>query len=297
MYIKNPKWLKNILSNSEIADTNYINEINIRLKQIVDNRDPEISIIIPARNEEQNILKCIDSLSRNTSEYSLEIIVVDNNSTDNTKDIAKQLDITVLDQSSTGIGISRQLGLEQAKGKYVLTADADCIYPSKYIGTMIDKLRDKKVICVTGRYCFIGNTTNKRWHFQFYEFIRDSLLMIRQWKHPYLNAWGGCMGFMREPALKIGYDYRDLRGEDGRLCFDLMSYGKIQFVSSINTKAWTYFPQDKSLFKELINKLLLGAFNLFWFFKRRKAHDTKTSSNNPVTFIEAINSLGKPKHR
>src|SRR5205085_1837956 len=73
---------------------------NRRLVGLVSRR-PVVSIVIAAYNEEANIVRCIDSLSRSTSKYPIEIVVVDNNSTDRTHEAVNRFMVRSVELLST----------------------------------------------------------------------------------------------------------------------------------------------------------------------------------------------------
>ena len=90
-----------------------------------------LSIIIPAYNIESYIGRCLDSLLNQTYE-DLEIIVVDDGSTDNTLSIIKEYcnkddRITVIHKENEGVSVARLTGMKKAKGEYVGFVDGDDI--------------------------------------------------------------------------------------------------------------------------------------------------------------------------
>ncbi|SFB95778.1 glycosyltransferase [Pseudoalteromonas denitrificans] len=90
--------------------------------------DIQITFIIKALNEENNIAACIESCIREAQPYLSEIILVDALSTDNTIRIAKQYPIRIvqfLDANDIGCGATAQLGYQHATGKYIFLIDGD----------------------------------------------------------------------------------------------------------------------------------------------------------------------------
>jgi glycosyltransferase involved in cell wall biosynthesis len=93
-----------------------------------------ISVIIPSYNEEANIGACLESLSRQTvNRDKYEIIVVDGNSKDATREIASRYADLVFIQTSKKVGGARNDGVMRSKGDIVATTDADCIIPPDWV--------------------------------------------------------------------------------------------------------------------------------------------------------------------
>jgi len=245
-------------------------------------QNPVVSIVIPAWNEEVNVLRSVGSLAKTKSTYSIEILVVDNNSTDHTPDTLSKLNIRTVTQSIQGWGPARQLGMEAAKGTYILTADADSLYPPGWVDEMMKKLTQPGVVCVYGRYSFIPSPDFPRWKLIILETLKDLIAEVRHLKRPHLNAYGMSFGYIREYGLKVGYVMHKIRGEDGRLCFDLMQYGKIKQVKVRKARVWTgtrTLAKDGSFTKSLISKIRLEVKRFFSLFIPQAPHDTKTSTN------------------
>ena len=107
-----------------------------------------VSIIIPARNEEQNISNCLQSILQNNYPANLlEIIVVDDHSEDSTAAIVKSYAnqhvklLSLKDFVSEKINSYKKKAIEiaiaQATGTLIITTDADCIVPSKWVQTIV----------------------------------------------------------------------------------------------------------------------------------------------------------------
>lgn len=249
---------------------------------VFDQSKPEVSVVIPAWNEEVNVLRSIASLAKLKTDIPFEILVVNNNSTDQTQKTLDKLNIRSVFQSIQGWGPARQKGLEEAKGKYILTADADSLYPPDWMNEMMKVLREPGVVCVYGRYSFIPSPGFSRWKLTILETLKDAIAEVRHMKRPHLNAYGISIGYQREYALKIGYVMHKIRGEDGRMCFDLMNYGKVKQVKASNARAWTgtrTLQKDGSFSRTLYLKIALELRRLGSMFVPQPPHDTKTSVN------------------
>ncbi len=91
-----------------------------------------LSIVIPAFNEERLIEQCLQSISTSLSanckpEFTSEIIVVDNNSTDNTAELATQAGARVVFEPVNQIGRARNAGAAITTGDWLLFVDADSL--------------------------------------------------------------------------------------------------------------------------------------------------------------------------
>lgn len=109
----------------------------------------KVSVVIPAFNEERYITKCLDSLMRQTIEPD-EIIVVNNNSTDETANIVKKYPVILLNEKKQGITPARNLGFNTAKYEIIARTDADTILPANWIEKIKKKFTDKDLIALSG---------------------------------------------------------------------------------------------------------------------------------------------------
>ncbi|EDM38235.1 glycosyltransferase involved in cell wall biogenesis [Pedobacter sp. BAL39] len=239
--LKNPEWIDQFLfpyERYEDIDDDVFVSVNHDLDR-VQHAEPSVTVVIIAWNEEINVLRCVASLSKMVTTIPFEIVVVNNNSSDHTQDTIDRLHVRGFNESTQGAGPARQKGQENARGKYILTADADCLYPNCWVDEMIKVLKQDQVVCVYGRYSFIGSDEIPRWKLYMLEKLKDMMAEVRHFKQPYFNTFGISMGYVKELGLKIGFIRENRRGEDGQLCLDLMKYGRIRQVRSNKARAWT----------------------------------------------------------
>lgn len=110
---------------------------------------PRISIVLPALNEEETIGQVIDEIPRPALEqsgYSVRVIVVDNNSTDHTGQIARQKGATVIVEPRQGKGTAVRTALRSVDADIVFMLDTDYTYPASYISDMLPMLRRHHVV-------------------------------------------------------------------------------------------------------------------------------------------------------
>lgn len=110
----------------------------------------KISFIIPAYNEEKNISKCIISILNQIQKIKhknidTEIIVVNNNSTDRTKEIALSFDnVIVVDEVKKGVVYARTAGYKASSGDLLANIDADNIMTDGWINLVISRFKENK---------------------------------------------------------------------------------------------------------------------------------------------------------
>lgn len=122
-----------------------------------------ISIIIPALNEAHGIGHTIESIPReelNRMGYETQVLVVDNGSTDNTANIAREAGADVIHEPKRGYGSAYKTGFTHAKGDIIATADADATYPIEYIPKLVEIMeREKLDFLTTNRFAFMEDGT------------------------------------------------------------------------------------------------------------------------------------------
>ena len=109
-----------------------------------------ISIVVPTYNEEKNIERCLLALKNQSfPRDQIEIIVVDGNSVDRTREIAAEYADIVMIQTSEGVGGARNDGFKIAKHEIVATTDADCEPHKNWVESILKKF-DEDTVAVTG---------------------------------------------------------------------------------------------------------------------------------------------------
>ncbi len=102
------------------------------------NKPLALSLIIPAYNEEQHLKACLDSIAVQ-SVMPYEVLVIDNNSTDGTKKLAKSYPfVRVLSEKQQGIVYARNRGFNTAKGTLIGRIDADSVLPLDWVERITD---------------------------------------------------------------------------------------------------------------------------------------------------------------
>lgn len=126
------------------------------MKNSAKNRLPFVSIVVPCRNEEKYIEKCLDSILGNDYlKDKLEILVVDGFSTDKTKEIAKEFTqrysfIKLIDNPQKIQSVALNIGIKQARGEIIIIMGTHTVYTSDYISNCVKCLIGTGVDCAGG---------------------------------------------------------------------------------------------------------------------------------------------------
>src|SRR5690606_15359868 len=110
------------------------------------------SLVIPARNEEENIAQLLEAISR--LEYppnAYEVILIDDHSEDNTADVARRFENVKVISSTPGATVAFkkkavETGIHAAQNEWILCTDADCIPPPGWMITMAAHARQNKSV-------------------------------------------------------------------------------------------------------------------------------------------------------
>jgi len=121
----------------------------------------KVSVVIPAHNEQNYLGRCLTSL-QNQQEAADEIIVIDNNSSDNTCFIARSFNVKLGEEKLPGIIATVRRGFNMAKGEIIVRCDADTLVPFDWIKKIKKNFRETKIDALGGTaifYDFVLKTT------------------------------------------------------------------------------------------------------------------------------------------
>jgi dTDP-glucose pyrophosphorylase len=114
--------------------------------------DLKISLVIPSFNEELSIEKVIDEFNLPSIH---EMIVVDNNSTDRTAQLAFKKGARVVPENKKGYGSALKKGMDSAHGEVVILTEADGTFRSKDVGRILERIKDADMV--------VGTRTSRQW--------------------------------------------------------------------------------------------------------------------------------------
>ena len=133
--------------------------------------DPLVSIVVTTKNEEANISNCLRSLVEQTY-TNLELIVVDNNSTDNTKEIARKYTPLVYNKGPERSAQRNEGLIRKARGKYCAYFDADMVMSKFLIEDSVRQLETSQLLGLYVPEIVLGNSLFarvRRFERQFYD--------------------------------------------------------------------------------------------------------------------------------
>ena len=114
---------------------------------------PKVSVIVPVLNEEELLPDTLRSLRAQTyPDY--ELIVVDNGSTDQSPAIARAATDRFVVEERRGPHFAIDRGIREADGEWVVSCDADTLYPNRWLERMVEGLRRPGVVAVYGSLAF-----------------------------------------------------------------------------------------------------------------------------------------------
>lgn len=192
-------------------------------------RCPEISIVLPVLNREKVIGRCLKSLME--LDYpSYEIIVVDNGSTDRTREIASTFPVDLITESRKGPYAARNTGIQHANGEMICFIDSDCLAHKDWLRKLIRNFTDESVAGVGGQLQTYEPETSVE-QFEDYAGILVYNLpqgIVQRDTNKFLSGavYTSNVMFRKKTLLEAsGFDSDFMSGGDYHLCWKLQHMG------------------------------------------------------------------------
>jgi glycosyltransferase involved in cell wall biosynthesis len=252
-------------------------------------RGVTISVVIPAYNAARFLPRCLNSVFAQTLQ-PVEVIVVDDGSTDNTAALAAALGARVVSQANGGVSAARNTGIRIASGDWLALLDADDRWAPEKLERQVARIRSKTVLVYTGLRIFDDNgvrseqpateVTSVRKMLRYHNPITPSTVLVR-----------------RKTILQAGGFREDIRTcEDWEMWTRLQHLGEFEVVKDSLTDYYVY-PGSLSANPEqmleglnrFIDTQLLEGLHGFqrWSWRRR----ILAAQLRSATFISRDNAL------
>lgn len=248
-----------------------------------------ISVVIPLYNKEQSIISTLESvLAQTYTDY--EIIVVDDGSTDNSREVVKELRnksqttnerFQIITQVNSGVSAARNAGIMAAKGDYIAFLDGDDLWTSDYLDTLATLIRDYPN---AGLYS-IGyqsisvsevSTLEKNIKYKSNSYRGP---VHAPWNGEYSIWTGSSSSSSRERLLKVGlFDTRMTHGEDLDMWWRLILDGGLV----VDTKCCAFYRQNTE--NRAMNKTIPLEKHIPYFIDKFEA--ARTNNNEFRKFFD-----------
>lgn len=215
----------------------------------------KISVVIPARNEEDNISYAVKSIiQQDFPQQNYEIIVVDNASSDRTAIKAIAAGASVIYEPRVGTNFARLTGVEKAQGDIIAFLDADNIAPAHWLKNIVQTFETHpKIVAMGGSYDLSFSSNILRFCATITQHTIERILPIifcLFTKKPIAILYGGNMAAKKEMLLKsIDTRYTVDNGDDIATSIALAAQGKTLFNPKLSVQSSARRYQKKGIFK------------------------------------------------
>lgn len=254
---------------------------SITIGLISDSPQIKITVIVPARNEEKNIDLLLRSLEQQSySKTLIEIIVVDDHSEDKTAEIVKKFpDTKLISLSDTNLNSYKKRAIESgiaaAAGELIITTDADCSAPAKWIETIAAFQKEKNAVFIAAPVVYNNNSSLLE-IFQALDFL---VLQGITGVSVYKNFLSMCNGANLAYERKIFYEVNGFSG------IDKIASGDDLLLMH---KIWKKYPQQVHYLKSkdaIINTQPMKTWKDFFNQRIRWASKAKHYDDKRILWI------------
>lgn len=241
----------------------------------------KISLIIPAYNEEKYLADCLTSVIENSQGQFCEIIVVNNNSTDNTQKVAESFPgVKVIMALEKGPNAARQCGYLASVGDILAFIDADTRMPENWLTKIISAYKkEENLVCLSGPYRYYDGTP-----------YRNFIMGMAWWLSAPLTyrlvgymVLGGNFAAKRVALDAMGGFNKEIKfyGDDTDIARRLHKFGRVVFKMNF----YIYTSSRRFVAEGLFKTNFVYALNFIWevLFHRpftMTSKDIRSNTNN-----------------
>lgn len=253
----------------------------------------KISIIIPVYNGENNILNCYESINNQTIE-SLEIIFINDGSTDKSLDIIKEIKlkddrVIIIDQKNQGVSSARNNGIKVATSEYISFIDVDDIIYPEYYSKLLSNINNNEII-ISNILLEKDNVLKQKTSFFDYDKIYDKkdinekiiprllciedLTLLPCWNKLYKRSFliENNIFFLKNLVLE----------EDG--VFNCLAFSKCNKLTFINYAGYIYKDNEESVTRNFIDNNIFEKNEAKYFFDYNEHVDLNISKSELTQF-------------
>lgn len=245
----------------------------VHYKRLTRRYNPKVTIVVPAYNEAAVLATGVRSLTKSTYK-NIEIIIVDDGSTDNTWGIALQLMhkyrcVTALHQSNSGKSRAINNAVRHAKGSIIIGVDADTIFPPQTVTRLVRHFKDRRVGAVAG-VVKVGNIKGMLTLWQALEYALS--ISIERNAHALLGSImivpGACGAWRKSAIIQAGGLSRSTLAEDCDLTLKIQRLKKYKILQDNEAISYTEAPlKVKALIKQRF-RWTFGNIQALWKHRR-----------------------------
>jgi cellulose synthase/poly-beta-1,6-N-acetylglucosamine synthase-like glycosyltransferase/peptidoglycan/xylan/chitin deacetylase (PgdA/CDA1 family) len=232
---------------------------------------PAVSILVPAHNEAVGIERSVRSLSGSRYAGELEVIVVDDGSTDETATIVETLalpGVRLLRQANAGKAAALNRALAAASHDILVTVDADTVFEPETLSVLVQRFREPRVGAISGN-TKVGNRHGLIGHWQHIEYVMGFNLDRRMYEvlGSTPTVPGAIGAFSREALADIGGISGATLAEDTDVTLDVGRAGW-RVLYENRARAWTEAPSTlRGLYRQR-SRWAYGTIQSMWKHRR-----------------------------
>ncbi|MFC9946327.1 bifunctional polysaccharide deacetylase/glycosyltransferase family 2 protein [Streptomyces pratensis] len=228
-----------------------------------------VSVIVPAYNEKECIASTLNSLAAST--HPIEIVVVDDGSTDGTAEIAESLglpNVRVIRQENAGKSAALNNGVRQARHDIVVMMDGDTVFEPDTVHQLVQPFADPGIGAVAGN-AKVGNRSTMIGAWQHIEYVMGFNLDRRMYDLlRCMPTIPGAIGaFRRQAVLEVGGMSEDTLAEDTDITIALHRAGW-RVVYAEHARAWTEAPASLGQLWRQRYRWSYGTMQALWKHRR-----------------------------
>ena len=245
-----------------------------------------VSIVVPARNEEDLLPACLEALTAQDYLGPLEIIVVDNGSTDRTLERVRRFDVNVVSEPRHGYVHALARGFAAVTGEIVATTDADTVVPRHWVSRLVREYEDHPDVVAVGGDIDFQRPNWKAWIFT--KGILPIVSRIDRNNPAGAHLWGANFSVLREAFQRVGgWDVTVNLQTDTEISERLRRLGRVVLLKdlpvSTSCRRWNRsFVSSVLLYVSNLASLQITKRPLWWAFPEIRERPPASAARGTV---------------